>query len=87
MLEPPSTASSARRSAKIPDPPVFSDGMDPTWETWNKAIREKLLVNEDYYPSSDAQIAYIYSRISGTAVEHLLSRRGTDDPDYFTNGL
>ena len=54
MLEPPFITSSARRLAKIPDLPVFSDGMDPTWEIWNKVIREKLLVNEDHYPSSDA---------------------------------
>ena len=32
-------------------------------------------------------MVYIYSRISRTAAEHLLSRRGTDDPDYFINGL
>ena len=32
-------------------------------------------------------MAYIYSRCSGIAAEHLLSRRGTDNPDCFTDAL
>ena len=39
----------AKRSQKHPDPPLFTDGVDPTWEDWKSKMTIKLKVNKDYW--------------------------------------
>ncbi len=63
------------KSSKLPDPPMFTNGIDPTWEDWVAKILEKILVNGDHFPTSESQVAYISSRIGGEASGHTLNRR------------
>ena len=63
------------KSLKLPDPPVFTDGKNLTWEVWETKIRDKLEVNADYYPTALSQIAYVASRVEGDAAEHIHARR------------
>jgi hypothetical protein len=44
---------SAKYSKKRPDPPIFSDGIDLTFESWKIQIQAKLRVNTDHFPTED----------------------------------
>src|SRR5436189_4306178 len=59
------------KSAKIPDPPILTDGKDPTFENWKLQIRGKLQVNADHFPTDEARMAYVFSRTGGDAQGHL----------------
>ena len=63
------------KSSKLPDPPVFTDGKNLTWEVWETKIWDKLEVNADYYPTALSQIAYVASCVEGDAAEHIHGRR------------
>ena len=67
--------SQVNKSSKLPDPPVFTDRKNLTWEVWETKIQDKLEVNADYYPTALSQIAYIASRVEGDAAEHIYGRR------------
>ena len=43
-----------KRSAKIPDPPILTDGLDPTYESWKIQIQAKLSVNDDHFANNAA---------------------------------
>ena len=49
------------KSAKIPDPPILTDGKDPTFESWRLQIRGKLRVNADHFPTDEARMTYVFS--------------------------
>ncbi|SLM37240.1 hypothetical protein LPUS_06983 [Lasallia pustulata] len=70
-----SSQSRVNKSLKLPDPPVFTDGKNLTWEVWETKIWDKLEVNADYYPTALSQIAYVASRVEGDAAEHIHGRR------------
>jgi hypothetical protein len=44
----------ATKSTKIPDPPILTDGKDPTFENWKLQMQGKLRVNADHYPTEEA---------------------------------
>ena len=71
-----------KKSAKQPDPPIFVDGVDPTWDDWSAKIREKLRVNADHFQTEDARVVYVLSRLGGQAVTYTYHRRerGTTNP-------
>ncbi|SLM35316.1 hypothetical protein NFIA_101300 [Lasallia pustulata] len=69
-----SSQSQVNKSSKLPDPPVFTDGKNLTWEVWETKIWDKLEVNADYYPTALSQIAYVASRVEGDAAEHIHGR-------------
>jgi len=71
----PSTYSERSRSQKIPDPPLFTDGKNPTWENWYGKVQDKLEINADLFPSERAKLGYVHSRLSGDAAETTQSRR------------
>src|SRR6202035_4011472 len=56
---------SPRKSTKIPDLPILTDGLDPACECWKIQIRAKLSVNADHFANNAARIAYVFSRMSG----------------------
>ncbi|EAW24646.1 uncharacterized protein NFIA_101300 [Aspergillus fischeri NRRL 181] len=62
------------KSAKIPDPPLLSDGKDPRFEDWLLAIKQKLQANADHYPNPMMRITYITSRTEGNARKHITPR-------------
>ena len=78
----PSPESSSKRTAKIPDLPILTDGLDPTFESWKNQIQAKLSVNADYFASNTACIVYIFSCMSGNVQKHLNPRirEGTLNP-------
>ena len=70
----PADSLSSKKSSKLPDPPVLTDGKDPKFDSWLLAMEDKLSVNNDHYPTGATQIAYVRSRTGGKAAEHVISR-------------
>ncbi|KAG6283196.1 hypothetical protein E4U09_000351 [Claviceps aff. purpurea] len=67
-----------RRSAKLPDPAQLDDAVDPTYESWKGAISDKLSINEDWFTTEMARVAYVCSRTKGKALRHLDATRAAD---------
>ena len=57
--------------AKQPDPPLLSDGKEPMYTSWSILICTKLWDNNDYFPSEDSKLTYIYRHMTGDAQAHL----------------
>lgn len=70
-----SIATNTKRSQKLPDPPMFTDGVDPSWEDWSSKMRYKLMVNKDHWADEDGRIGYVLSRLGGDAVKHTYARQ------------
>ena len=60
-----------KRSPKQPDPPMLTDGIDPTFEGWKIKMRHKLRENSDHFPTNESKVGYMYSRTEGDAACHL----------------
>ncbi|OOQ82704.1 hypothetical protein PEBR_37745 [Penicillium brasilianum] len=67
-----------KKSTKMPDPPMFSDGKDVKFKDWKTEIKRKLLLNEDNYPTAAHQLAYVNSRCEGKALRHISPRMQED---------
>ncbi|KAI9036270.1 uncharacterized protein KD926_002135 [Aspergillus affinis] len=65
---------SSYRSTKIPDPPMLSNGKDPTFENWQLTIYQKMTANADHYPTTELCIAYVTSRCEKDARRHISPR-------------
>ena len=63
-----------QKSTKLPDPPVLTDGKEPTIDHWSQKMRAKLTANADHYPTEELKMAYLASRAEGTANLHLAPR-------------
>ena len=63
----------AQRSAKIPDPEVFT-GKDMDVDIWVGRMERKLEANADHWSTEAMRIAYVESRIGGKAVTHIAAR-------------
>ena len=63
-----------KRSMKLPDPPVFSDGKEPNIDHWLAKRRSKLLANEDHMPTEILRKAYVENRVNGDAMRHMEAR-------------
>lgn len=48
------------KSSKAPDPPIFTNGEDPTWDDWSSKMEHKLRVNYDWYPTDDSKLLRAY---------------------------
>jgi len=66
------------KSVKLPDPPIFIETGDPTWETWNTKIADKLDANADHYPTEKIRIAYVVSRLEDDADQQTYAKRRVD---------
>ncbi len=66
------------RSQKIPDPSLFTDGKNPTWENWYGKIQDKLEINADLFPNERVKLSYIHSRLFDDAAETTQARRERD---------
>jgi hypothetical protein len=77
------TPSGSSKSAKIPDPPLLTDGNEPTFESWKLQLRGKLRVNSDHFPSDEARMAYVFGRTGGDAQKHLRPRYDEDSDDPY----
>ena len=72
-----------QKSAKIPDPTPFSNGVNPTFENWRIQIIGKFRVNADHFDSEEAKMYYLFGRTMGDAQEHLQPRFDDDAADAF----
>ena len=63
------------KTSRLPDPPIFTDGLDPTWDDWSSKMEHKLEANIDHYPTEKARLAYLIGRIGGDAAKHTMYRR------------
>jgi len=80
------TASASSRSAKVADPPLLTDGTDPTFDNWKLQLQDKLEVNADHFPTTRAKMAYVFGRTGGDAQTHLRPRYAQDSADPFLSG-
>jgi hypothetical protein len=78
---------STKRSTKIPDPPILTDGKDPKFEDWLLRIKDKLAANEDHYPTPALRLAYVKSRCGGRAAEHLITRSREEAVNRYTDSI
>ena len=84
LRESPSPSTIAgKRSAKFPDPAVFTGSDDPTFEGWYFNMMDKLRTNEDHFDSEQAKAAYVIQRTGGEAVKHVNAYR-VANAGYFT---
>jgi hypothetical protein len=60
-------ASGARKSTKLPDPPILTDGKDPAFGRWRIQMQDKLKVNSDHFESMEAKMAYVFNRTGDDA--------------------
>lgn len=72
------------KSTKFPDPPIFTDGVDPTWDDWSYKVAAKLRANSDHYPVEQNKIDYVISRLGGKASTHTKIRKLPDGPNPYT---
>jgi hypothetical protein len=71
------------KTERIPDPPLLTDGAEPTFENWKLQIRGKLRVNHDHFSSAEARMTYVFSRTGGDAQKHLRPRYADESDDPF----
>ena len=50
-----------RKTTKIPDPPMLTDGKEPRFEDWLLLMNQKLTANADHFDTSQLRIAYVAS--------------------------
>ena len=62
---------SSSKSAKIPDPPLLTDGKEPCFEDWLLLMTQKLEANHDHYDSPQLCHAYVASCCDGKAHKHI----------------
>ncbi|KAL2007033.1 hypothetical protein VTN00DRAFT_8471 [Thermoascus crustaceus] len=72
-----------RKSTKLPDPPLLTDGKDPKFEDWLSKMKNKLAVNADHYPSEELRMAYVENRVGGKASDHLAPRLRDEAPNRY----
>ena len=63
-----------KRSMKLPDPPIFTDGKEISIDHWLTKMRSKLAANDDHMPSELLKKAYVENRVGGEAMGHLEPR-------------
>ena len=76
-----------KKSTKIPDPPILTDGKEPKFEDWLLRIKDKLAANEDHYPTAALRLAYVKSRCGGRAAEHLITRSRDEALNKYTDAI
>lgn len=77
------------KSAKLPDPKAFTGepGKEPTFRRQKADIRNKIIVNRDYFRSDLARVAYLFLRTSGQANTILRPYIETKSPQVSTFDL
>lgn len=67
-----------RKSIKLPDPPLLSDGKNPKFDDWLVLMQQKLSANADHYDTPELRRAYVASRCEGDAAKHITKRLKND---------
>jgi len=77
----------SKHTYRLPDPPILTDGKDPTFDSWNTMIRDKLRNNAYLFQDESARIAYVFNRTGGYANKQLLPRRRQDSANPFADSF
>lgn len=77
----------SKKTSKIPDPPMLTDGKDPKFEDWLLRIQDKLAANADHYPTPAMRLAYVKSRCGGKAAEHLVARSRSNSVNKYNDSM
>ncbi len=80
-----SESSTTRKTAKLPDPPIFTNGNDPTFDSWMRSVRNKLEANHDHYPTEREKFRYALSRVGQPASDILEPHLEEDAVAPFTS--
>ena len=77
-----SLGATEKRSVKMPDPPLFSDGKTMPVSQWITRMKNKLFANADHFETEELKMMYILSRTEGLAAKHLdpRTREGSLSP-------
>jgi hypothetical protein len=67
----PAPSESTRQSEKLPDPDKFS-GQRSDLRRFTSQIHEKMIINQDRFPTSQSRIAYVTNRLTGTPYSQIL---------------
>ena len=62
---------SSSKLAKIPDPPLLTNGKEPWFEDWLLLMTQKLEANHNHYNSPQLHCAYVASHCDGKAHKHI----------------
>ncbi|ODM21263.1 hypothetical protein SI65_04316 [Aspergillus cristatus] len=76
---------SVRKTTKIPDPPMLTDGKEPRFEDWLLLMTQKLAANADHFDTSQLRIAYVASRCEDKARKHITPRMRDDAMNPYTD--
>ncbi len=60
---------------KLSNSPIFTETGDPTWETWNIKIADKLDANANHYSTEKIRIAYVVFRLEDDADQQTYAKR------------
>ena len=72
MPQPSQIGSTVGKFTKaLSDPPLFTDGKDPSIDQWLSKMRGKFEINWDHYPSERSKLIYAENRVGGKALQHL----------------
>ena len=80
-------ARSSSKSAKIPDPPLLTDGKEPRFEDWLLLMTQKLEANHDHYDSPQLRRAYVASRCDGKARKHITPRLRSESVNPYEDSV
>jgi hypothetical protein len=69
----------------MPDPPLLTDGVEPTFDNWKLELKGKLRVNADHFSTPEARMTYVFGRTGGDAKTHLQPRFDEESLDPFTS--
>ena len=72
-----------RRTVKLPDPPILTDGKEPKFDDWMAQMKGKLNANADHYSSNLLQVAYVQSRLGGRTARHAAPRFQEDSVNQY----
>ncbi|QKX54782.1 uncharacterized protein TRUGW13939_05769 [Talaromyces rugulosus] len=72
-----------KKTTKLPDGQLLSDGIDPKYESWEIDVENKLEANADHYPTALARMAYVKGMCKGEAANHLLPRFRKDSAQRY----
>ena len=62
---------SGKLTKALLDPPIFTDGKDPSIDQWLSKMRGKFEINWDHYPTDRSKLIYAENRVGGKALQHL----------------
>ena len=62
-------------SKKVPNPFIFTETDDPSWNNWLSQMNNKLDVNNDWYPNVSSKIIYVLSKLEDKLDRQTINRR------------